>query len=389
MSKTAITLFSIALLSISGLVQADAHGDLQAQIEKLQQEKKVLSTRLSNAIAFSKDRASQINSLQDQLDAEMAKRKGLSDRLRNAIAFSKERAAQLEASNKSKMAMSTGLSNAITNGNEKRMRIAELEKQVDSEKAKRAALNNRLRNAIAFSKERASQIETLEPELAAEKSKRKALSNRLRNAIAFSKERASQIETLEPELAAEKSKRKALSSRLRNAIAFSKERGSEIESLQQAVAVQQAQTNWATNVGSSIDSAVGGLQGTSIYTNTDNSVTIQLGNNGLFNTGGTALSADGNQLVSLIAQELAATSASITVVGHTDNVPVGSNSRFANNEALSFARAVATMQSLRSQGIDAQRLSAAGYGADRPVASNDTPEGRQRNRRVDIVLRRQ
>ena len=77
----------------------------------------------------------------------------------------------------------------------------------------------------------------------------------------------------------------------------------------------------------------------------------------------------------------------MTVIGHSDNVPVGDGGRYSSNEALSFARATSTMEFLRSEGVPLERMSAAGYGDRYPVATNDTAEGRQQNRRVDIVLR--
>ena len=71
----------------------------------------------------------------------------------------------------------------------------------------------------------------------------------------------------------------------------------------------------------------------------------------------------------------------LVIEGHTDNV--GSA---ASNQALSEQRAAAVRQSLISTyHIDAGRLTSKGYGATKPVASNDTPEGRQQNRRVDLV----
>jgi len=137
-----------------------------------------------------------------------------------------------------------------------------------------------------------------------------------------------------------------------------------------------------------LDSAIGGVQGTTV-SNIDSSVKIQVGNNGLFSTGGTALSAGGSELLSTIAQQISEVDANVTVVGHTDNVPVGSSSRFGSNDELSFARAVSTLQFLRDQGIQTEHLSASGFGAGNPVAGNDTAEGRAQNRRVEIVLRKQ
>src|SRR5579885_860684 len=77
---------------------------------------------------------------------------------------------------------------------------------------------------------------------------------------------------------------------------------------------------------------------------------------------------------------------SLRVEGHTDNVPIH-NSRFASNWELSTARASELVKLLIMQyHFEPARLSAAGYAEFQPVASNDTPEGRARNRRLDIVI---
>jgi chemotaxis protein MotB len=73
------------------------------------------------------------------------------------------------------------------------------------------------------------------------------------------------------------------------------------------------------------------------------------------------------------------------IAGHTDNIPVSSRS-FANNWDLSLQRARTVLQKLIDLGVPPERLSAAGHGDTAPVASNDTEEGRQQNRRIEIVL---
>lgn len=74
------------------------------------------------------------------------------------------------------------------------------------------------------------------------------------------------------------------------------------------------------------------------------------------------------------------------VEGHSDDVPIH-NAQFASNWDLSTGRATAVaMMLLQDARFDPRRLSIAGYGQYHPVASNDTPEGRQANRRVDIVV---
>lgn len=76
----------------------------------------------------------------------------------------------------------------------------------------------------------------------------------------------------------------------------------------------------------------------------------------------------------------------VRVEGHTDSAPPAAG--FASNWALSSARAVAVVEALAAEGVQAHRLSAAGFADQRPLFSNDTAEGRRLNRRVDLVVLR-
>ncbi len=79
----------------------------------------------------------------------------------------------------------------------------------------------------------------------------------------------------------------------------------------------------------------------------------------------------------------------ILVTGYTDNTPVGSQLQqmgVPNNYVLSLKRADAAVQYLQSQGANLNLLSAKGLGEDDPIASNSTPEGRAKNRRIDMIL---
>ncbi|MCM8819234.1 MAG: OmpA family protein [Candidatus Omnitrophica bacterium] len=75
----------------------------------------------------------------------------------------------------------------------------------------------------------------------------------------------------------------------------------------------------------------------------------------------------------------------IGIEGHTDNQPI-KYSGWKSNWELSVHRALSVLHYLESKGIDPQRLSASGFGPYKPVASNATAEGRQLNRRVEIVI---
>jgi len=77
----------------------------------------------------------------------------------------------------------------------------------------------------------------------------------------------------------------------------------------------------------------------------------------------------------------------IRVVGHTDSIPLGKKSMFASNWELSVVRATTVVRFLQDQcKIPPERLVASGRGPYQPVAENSTPEGRQKNRRIEIML---
>ena len=113
---------------------------------------------------------------------------------------------------------------------------------------------------------------------------------------------------------------------------------------------------------------------------------VELSENILFDSGRADLKKEGQ----VALQEVAGVLASIPdrefqIAGHTDNVPIKSP-KFPSNWELSTARAVTVARFLGSQNVPENRLSAAGYADTQPVASNDAPEGRAQNRRIEIVL---
>jgi len=76
----------------------------------------------------------------------------------------------------------------------------------------------------------------------------------------------------------------------------------------------------------------------------------------------------------------------VRLEGHTDSVPIH-NTRFQNNWELSVARALSTMKYMTElEDLPMQRFAVAGYGDSIPVSENETPAGRAKNRRVDVVI---
>jgi chemotaxis protein MotB len=107
---------------------------------------------------------------------------------------------------------------------------------------------------------------------------------------------------------------------------------------------------------------------------------------GFFDSGSAALKKEAEPAIGKLAAVLLPRSCFLRIEGHTDNVPIHS-STFASNWELSTARATNMISLFTTQyGFDPARLSAGGYAEFHPAASNDTPEGRALNRRVDIVI---
>jgi chemotaxis protein MotB len=113
---------------------------------------------------------------------------------------------------------------------------------------------------------------------------------------------------------------------------------------------------------------------------------ISLHELGFFNSGEARLMPGAADKIKRIAAVLIQYGLDMRVEGHSDNVPIH-NEEFASNWDLSTARATAVaMLLLNESGVDPKRLSIAGYAQYHPNATNDTPEGRRANRRVDIVV---
>ena len=102
-----------------------------------------------------------------------------------------------------------------------------------------------------------------------------------------------------------------------------------------------------------------------------------------FDTGKATIKPDSMTQLDQVAQALkSAPELKLEVAGHTDNVGAA-----ASNKSLSEQRAQAVMKALSERGIAAARLTAKGYGQDKPAADNKTEDGRAKNRRVELVKR--
>lgn len=144
--------------------------------------------------------------------------------------------------------------------------------------------------------------------------------------------------------------------------------------------LQQQNASLSQNLASS-KAQVSRLQGAIKYT-----VNSDL----LFAPGGWEMNPQGKKIIAKMASQLAPTQQSpLLVNGYTDNAPIGPGlmrQGITSNQELSQKRADSVMQYLISQGVKPDLISAHGFGDKNPVASNDTAQGRAKNRRVELTL---
>jgi len=118
-------------------------------------------------------------------------------------------------------------------------------------------------------------------------------------------------------------------------------------------------------------------------------VNLQLPEAILFDSGSAEVKSSGAEVLNKVAQELEGVPYQTIVAGFTDNVPISKQlaTKFPSNWDLAAARATNVVRTLQNSGVPGQQLVVVSFGDNQPVASNDTPEGRAQNRRIEIRLR--
>ncbi len=106
----------------------------------------------------------------------------------------------------------------------------------------------------------------------------------------------------------------------------------------------------------------------------------------LFASGSADVNARGQAVLGKVAERVKSVPHRVEVGGHTDDVPIRT-ARFASNWELASARATGVVRILARQGVGPTRLSAVSFAEFAPVADNGTPQGRARNRRIEITLK--
>ena len=119
----------------------------------------------------------------------------------------------------------------------------------------------------------------------------------------------------------------------------------------------------------------------------DGKVFVTVGSGGAFSSGSAELTSQARQIMGKIADKGVGETGTVTVSGHTDNVPLMFGGNFRDNWDLAAARASSVVQELEKAGnISTDRMKAVSFGESKPIDTNETSAVREKYRRIEIEI---
>ena len=249
--------------------------------------------------------------------------------------------------------------------------ISAMEEKLKAKEGEKAALESELSK---LKKENANLKSMLE-------ANKDELTKDLVSVKAKLSEKEQKIKELENEL---KSKNAQITEIKTEISGLSKERSLAIEEKDKAVAeLKKTYTNLVDELKDEIK------KGEIAVTQLRDKLSLSMVDKILFDSGSADVKKDGKKVLDRVAEILKKVAdKQIRIEGHTDNVKIGPRiaKKFPTNWELSNARATNVVRYLQEKGVDPKLLSPAGYAEYKPIESNDTEEGKSKNRRIEIVL---
>ncbi len=246
---------------------------------------------------------------------------------------------------------------------------ATLQKQYNQTKADRDKLSTDYEAA-------SSNLKTLKDSYAALE---KNSDNALQTNLGKNRELLAKLDAKEKALANEQDK-------LNKIMASFKERSERVAELEKIMADKEAGMK---KLKEALSKALNGFEGKGLTVQQKNGkVYVSMENKLLFESGSYAVGAEGKKAVVAVGKVLGANpDIAVLIEGHTDNDALTASGPIADNWDLSTKRATAVVQILsENKAVNKQNLTAAGRGEYAPLTNNDSPEGKAKNRRIEIIL---
>ncbi|WP_298676247.1 OmpA family protein [uncultured Lentibacter sp.] len=157
-----------------------------------------------------------------------------------------------------------------------------------------------------------------------------------------------------------------------------------IEAQQKQAAIQSASLT-QDRLSVALESEI--AQGLVTVEQREDSVFVTIGSGGAFPSGSADLTREATEILSRVAFASMEGDSEVTVTGHTDDVPISDGALFRDNWDLAAARAASVVQSMQGTGLVAPgKMKAVSLGETQPIEDNSTPEGREKNRRIEIEI---
>ena len=332
-------------------VALDEAMDQVADLETILSSREGSLTQSNKAL---KSARAEIDELRKSENESTKKQDGYQQQIKALTAKSNSAQGVINARDSQLITMTRKLSRTQQNSDQAESKIALLEKSLETEKAAVAQANVERDKSKKLIDRAASEITSLEKDNSALQQKNKTL----RTTIAELQNDRSDL-TQKPKVP-------------------TKVPGSEVLQLRDAIEQQLAKAELTEIMVQSIDD--------------NQAVAITLGSDSLYRKADVSLTRDGSRILNKVGNVVASYPGwRIQVEGHTDSRPIGTKlrKRYPSNQELSLARASSVVEFFSlTTAIKSESLSSKGYAETKPVGDNATAEGREKNRRVDIILKR-
>jgi len=381
------------ILWLTGCVSSGEYKARLADIEALKGDKLKLEDTLKAKDAELTTLKSEKAKLEEELAAKDKENKALNEKIAALEKDIKDREAEKKALEEKHAKLEKDYNELVTENSNLRKTLSsskdELTKNVTELQGKVKEKETRISLLEEDVLSKSGQIATLKDEAAKNKEQMAALNSKI-------KEKEEQKAVLEKQLAEKDEQIKALKTELaskdlaitdlKNEIrALSTDRAKVLEEKEKAIA-ELKKTHDKLVVELSEEIKKGEIEVTQLR----DKLTLQMVEKILFDSGSAEIKGSGKKVLDRVAEILKKVKdRQIRIEGHTDNKPIGPKiaKKFPTNWELSTARATNVVRYLKEKGgIDPKYLSAVGFAEYKPIDTNDTEEGRAKNRRIEIVL---
>lgn len=264
-------------------------------------------------------------------------------------------------------------------------RVKELETQAAELAQQSKAAEEKAAQLDAQSKEAEGKAATLAPQLQDTETQRQTLERRVTELEEGKKAVEEKVTTLETQLTNKEQEIGELVERARDLSALNEELSKSKEKLAEAKAQLEKRSSQYESLAKSLKTEI--QSGKIELTELKGRMTVKMKDKILFASGSTEIGKEGKKALDKVADAFKdLKDKMVRVEGHTDDLPVDPKGPFPTNWELSLARSMAVVNHLQAKGVDPTLLSAAGYGQYHPIARNNSPENRSKNRRIEIVL---